>query len=89
MEEIWVVISEWCCDGSVEFSVVPCANKEVAEKLFKGFKEDARNSLHFKDFTDEEMKEYEFENTPERYYISDDDTDYYCDIYFEKKPIQF
>lgn len=92
MEKIWIVSQESNVDGEISFNVTPCASEETAKEVFKEPKDTILNkSGHFakENNTEEDMLEYEIEDTDTYFFIYDTCDDYYEVINVFEKEIQY
>ena len=80
--KIWLVNLESCVDGEVFFKAVPCKDEDSAKEILKNEKENIfKECIHYKDLTDEDIKEYFSVEEDENSYGIYDNTDSYYEYY--------
>lgn len=91
MEKIYILVQESNVDGNVFFNVTPCKTKKTAKELLKEEKERIFNDGHFSknNNTEEDMLEYEVEETETKFYINDPCDDYYEDVYIVERVLRY
>lgn len=80
--KIWIVNLESCVDGEIFFHAVPCKDEKTAKEVLKKEKENIfKECIHYKDLTDDDIKEYFSVEEDENSYSIYDNTDSYYECY--------
>ena len=89
--KIFLVCLESNVDGEHMFDSIPCATKEKAIEILQEEKNTLLNeSYHYSPFTLEELKnsdEFEVEDLPDKFSVTDFTDDYWEDYYIEEKDV--
>lgn len=88
--KIFIVLLESNIDGEVYFDAVPCATKEKAIEVLRNEKEWVlKESHHFSQFSEDELKEYcDIVDEEEHFFITDNSDDYYEDYQITEKEVR-
>ena len=89
MKSVWLLIQESNVDGEIIVSVTPFSTeKKVRKALDETKREIITDYHHYKQFSEEELKEYfTIDESENGYFIEDNTDDYYECLRIEKKNV--